>query len=147
MQASTQTACGGHQRVLVRWVHPAYHCIINHSLINPCSPRRALNCTCHPIVLNCHVFCRWEDEQEFDALTEILLPKQVVLATPDAAKQHLPALQSCSRFAAAFTAPSVSAAAGQLWEQLGRAGPPLFLKVRSREALQQCEVGAQSCYA
>lgn len=70
------------------------------------------------------------------ALTEVLLPKQVVLCTPAACQQHLAQLQPI-RFVAAFSSPAVSQEAEQLWEQLGRAGPPLFLKVRTRDVLQE----------
>jgi hypothetical protein len=44
------------------------------------------------------------------------------------------------RFATAFSGPSTAAAADELWHQLGRAGPPLFLKVRTRQALEDLEV-------
>jgi hypothetical protein len=72
------------------------------------------------------------------ALTEVLLPKQVVICTPHACLQHLQQLKPV-QFVAAFCSPADQRAAAQLWEQLGRAGPPLFLKVRAREALQLLE--------
>lgn len=72
------------------------------------------------------------------ALTEVLLPKRAVIATPDACTCQLQQLQQL-RFAAAFTAPGLQQQAEQLWEALGRAGPPLFLKVRARDALSQLE--------
>lgn len=85
--------------------------------------------------------CRWEDEQEFDAITEVLLPKRVHLVTPAqcASGGALHALRSC-RLAGAFAAPSAAEQAQQLWQGLGRAGPPLFLKVRTREALDSLAV-------
>jgi len=79
------------------------------------------------------------------ALTEVLLPKQVVIGTPSACQQHLQQLKTVN-FVAAFTSPDVQQEADQLWEQLGRAGPPLFLKVRSRAMLQDTEkVGRVFC--
>eukprot|EP00878_Enallax_costatus_P009775 GHUV01010208.1.p1 GENE.GHUV01010208.1~~GHUV01010208.1.p1 ORF type:complete len:237 (+),score=85.24 GHUV01010208.1:146-856(+) len=86
----------------------------------------------------------WEDEQEFDALTEVLQPKQVYVTTPAAAAKHLQQLKSSTKFVAAFAAPDLKAAAEELWQQLGRAGPPLFLKVRTRDTLQQLEQGPSS---
>eukprot|EP00879_Flechtneria_rotunda_P005184 GHRR01005466.1.p1 GENE.GHRR01005466.1~~GHRR01005466.1.p1 ORF type:complete len:268 (+),score=79.40 GHRR01005466.1:76-879(+) len=78
----------------------------------------------------------WEDELEYDALTEVLLPKRVYLATPSSCEQHLQQLKDSTEFAAAFTAPDLQESVEQLWQQLGRAGPPLFLKVRTRRSLQ-----------
>jgi hypothetical protein len=78
------------------------------------------------------------------ALTEVLLPKQVVICTPHACLQHLQQLKPV-QFVAAFCSPADQRAAAQLWEQLGRAGPPLFLKVRAREALQLLEQVREAC--
>jgi hypothetical protein len=72
------------------------------------------------------------------ALTEVLLPKQVVICTPPAGQQGLQQLQPV-KFVAAFCSTAARAEAEQLWQQLGRAGPPLFLKVRVRDALQELE--------
>lgn len=81
----------------------------------------------------------WEDEQEFDALTEVLAPKLVYIATPAACQQQLQQLKASTSCVAAFTAPDLQQQVQELWQQLGRAGPPLFLKVRSRSSLQDCE--------
>lgn len=69
------------------------------------------------------------------ALTEVLLPKQVVLCTPPACQSHLQRLRPI-KFVAAFCSSAAKQQADQLWEALGRAGPPLFLKVRTRDSLQ-----------
>ncbi len=68
----------------------------------------------------------------------MLLPKQVVICTPPACQQNLQQLQPI-QFVAAFCSQVAREDAEQLWQQLGRAGPPLFLKVRVRDALQQLE--------
>ncbi|KAF6262207.1 hypothetical protein COO60DRAFT_1496878 [Scenedesmus sp. NREL 46B-D3] len=81
----------------------------------------------------------WEDEQEFDALTEVLPPKLVYITTPSACQQQLQQLKDGTRFVAAFTAPALQQQVEGLWQQLGRAGPPLFLKVRARSGLQEVE--------
>lgn len=73
------------------------------------------------------------------ALTEVLQPKQVYISTPTAAATHLQPLKASTRFAAAFAAPALKTEVEQLWEQLGRAGPPMFLKVRVRDTLRDCE--------
>lgn len=88
----------------------------------------------------------WEDEQEFDALTEVLLPKQVVLCTPPACQSHLQQLHPI-KFVAAFCSPADKQEAEQLWEGLGRAGPPLFLKVRTRDTLQSVDQDGASSAA
>jgi hypothetical protein len=72
------------------------------------------------------------------ALTEVLLPKQVVLCTAPACQSHLQQLRPI-KFVAAFCSPAVKQEAEQLWEGLGRAGPPLFLKVRTRDTLQSVD--------
>lgn len=61
------------------------------------------------------------------------------LTTPTAAAKHLQLLKDTTKFAAAFTTPKLKTIAEQLWQQLGRAGPPMFLKVRTRDALQQVD--------
>lgn len=82
----------------------------------------------------------WEDEQEFDAITEVLLPKRIHLVTPEHAPKCASMLAS-ARLAGAFAAPSAAAPAEQLWHlELGMGGPPLFLKVRQRPALDQLAV-------
>ena len=65
---------------------------------------------------------------------------QVFIATADGWTPFLKDWKS-KRFATAFSSPSTAAAAEELWQQLGRAGPPLFLKVRTRQALDDLEVG------
>jgi hypothetical protein len=61
---------------------------------------------------------------------------QVYITTPPAAAAAAAQLKQIP-FAAAFAAPSVLAAAEEVWGQVGRAGPPLFLKLRTRSALEQ----------
>lgn len=73
------------------------------------------------------------------ALTEVLAPKLVYIATPAACQQQLQQLKASTSCVAAFTAPDLQQQVQELWQQLGRAGPPLFLKVRSRSSLQDCE--------
>jgi hypothetical protein len=63
----------------------------------------------------------------------------VYIATPAACQQQLQQLRSRTSFVAAFTAPGLQQQVEGLWQQLGRAGPPLFLKVRSRSSLQEAE--------
>lgn len=72
------------------------------------------------------------------ALTEVLLPKQVMICCHPVHKQQLSQLRRVS-FVAAFSSPASKAEAEQLWQELGRAGPPLFLKVRPRQELQDLE--------
>lgn len=73
------------------------------------------------------------------ALTEVLPPKLVYITTPSACQQQLQQLKDGTRFVAAFTAPALQQQVEGLWQQLGRAGPPLFLKVRARSGLQEVE--------
>jgi hypothetical protein len=63
----------------------------------------------------------------------------VYITTPAACQQQLQQLKSSTSFAAAFTEPGLQQQVEGLLQQLGRAGPPLFLKVRSRSSLQDCE--------
>jgi hypothetical protein len=80
------------------------------------------------------------------ALTEVLLPKQLVVTTPAAAAGGAGQQLAALRFDAAFASSSCQDAAEQVWQQLGQAGPPLFLKVRTREALATLEqVRACAC--
>lgn len=62
----------------------------------------------------------------------------MVLCTPPACQSHLQQLRPI-KFVAAFCSPAVKQEAEQLWEALGRAGPPLFLKFRTRDALQDVD--------
>jgi hypothetical protein len=73
------------------------------------------------------------------ALTEVLAPKLVYITTPTACQQQLQQLKSTTSFVAAFTSPGLQQQVDGLWQQLGRAGPPLFFKVRARSSLQDCE--------
>ena len=87
-----------------------------------------------------HKTQRYEEEPEYDAITEVFQAKAVTVATPDAARTQLPALRT-ARFSAAFAAPPLQRQAEELWAELGRAGPPLFLKVRARAPLADLAVG------
>lgn len=91
-------------------------------------------CVVHILLAGC-VWCA----HKLPALTEVLLPKQVYLTTPGGGQQQLEQLKANTSFAAAFTAPALHQQAEELWQQLGRAGPPLFRKVRTRSSLQDCE--------
>jgi hypothetical protein len=62
----------------------------------------------------------------------------VVICTPFAGQQSLQQLQPI-KFVAAFCSTAAKQEAEQLWQELGRAGPPLFLKVRVRDSLQELE--------
>jgi hypothetical protein len=81
----------------------------------------------------------YDDELEYDAVREILDPKRVVIASVDndgATAASLPKL----RYAVGFCSEQASEAASEVWsEELGRAGPPLFLKVRKRLALTELD--------
>ena len=81
----------------------------------------------------------WEDEEEFDSLTDALMPKLLVLAAAPGAGQSAeqgPALRDFLRpasFVCGFCGMEEAALAETLWE--GRARAPLFLKMRKRAAL------------
>ncbi|GBF91916.1 hypothetical protein Rsub_04640 [Raphidocelis subcapitata] len=79
----------------------------------------------------------YEEEDEFDGLRELLDPKRVVLATPAARADALRGRP----FVTAFASGGAAAAAEALWRDLGLAGPPLFLKIRTREVLTRLEGG------
>lgn len=62
-----------------------------------------------------------------------------MVATPAAARAQAQAL-AAARHVAAFASPAALAEAQALWTgQLGRGGPPLFVKVRCRDALGAVE--------
>jgi hypothetical protein len=83
----------------------------------------------------------WEDELEYDAITEVLLPKVLHLVAADQADEPSTQRQLAPlALAGAFAAPSSQAAAEQLWAAIGKAGPPLFLKIRTRAALDELAV-------
>ncbi len=63
----------------------------------------------------------YDDEEEFDAITETLEAKRVVLATPEQAAAPPAALKSLP-FVTAFASPDAAPAAERLWQELGRAG-------------------------
>ncbi|KAF8056344.1 DAB1 [Scenedesmus sp. PABB004] len=93
----------------------------------------------------------YEEEEEFDALTEVLPPKRVHVATPAAARAAAAELRAGAQLVAAFASPALVDAgdAARVWEELGRAGPPLFIKVRAREALgaaDAAEPGAAAAF-
>jgi hypothetical protein len=84
----------------------------------------------------------YEEDSEYDAVTDAMLPKMVaVVAAPAAGAggdgaEALAALRAClapAPLAAAFAGAGEAAFARALWA--GRGGPPYFLKVKAREAL------------
>lgn len=86
----------------------------------------------------------WEDEEEFDALTDAMHPKRVVLvaasaSVDDGAVQQLRAALQPLEFAQGFSGEETMEFARQLWA--GRDEAPYFLKVRSRPALDACASG------
>lgn len=86
----------------------------------------------------------YEDELEYDAVREILDPKRVVItaaAAPSSAAALAAALPRL-RYAVAFCSSEASEAAAEVWDALGRAGPPLFLKTRKRAALTELDAAA-----
>lgn len=91
----------------------------------------------------------YDDELEYDAVREILDRKRVVIAelapSGGGAATSAAALPK-HRYAVAFCSDQASEAAAEVWDALGRAGPPLFLKVRKRAALTELdeEEGAAS---
>jgi hypothetical protein len=57
-------------------------------------------------LVNTFPSCRWEDEQEFDAITEVLLPKSVHLLQLEQAHVHIEQIRAVP-WASAFTAGKV----------------------------------------
>lgn len=87
----------------------------------------------------------WEEEQEYDGITEVLHPKNAYLVAADVENTgDLRRRLAPTKFSAAFGSKKRIDTATRLWEELGQAGPPLFLKVRSREALNILEDGKSS---
>lgn len=80
-----------------------------------------------------------QEEPEFDAVTEMLQPKRLYLATLQQCQQHIGQLKGAA-FVTAFTAPSLQQEVEGLWQEMARAGPPLFRKVRPRQVLDQLQV-------
>jgi hypothetical protein len=71
---------------------------------------------------------------------EILDPKRVVIiGGGDAFSSSMP--PPSLRYAVGFCSEQARRAAASAWETLGRAGPPLFLKVRVRAALTELDAG------
>lgn len=86
----------------------------------------------------------YEDELEYDAVREILDPKRVVVVAiggSDGASSSSSSPPPPLRYAVAFCSKQAKDAATSTWEALGRAGPPLFLKVRVRDALTRLDDG------
>ncbi|KAG2499642.1 hypothetical protein HYH03_002581 [Edaphochlamys debaryana] len=96
----------------------------------------------------------WEDEEEFDALTELVLPKtlHLVVLGPGgdgwgAAGEAEAGAMRGAILAAGFASPQGKALADPLWAALGQAGPPFFKKIRTREPLATLEDPSASAAA
>jgi len=84
----------------------------------------------------------WEEEEEFDAVTDRVLPKYFYILTPptsenDAKFEAAALLIEGIKFTAGFCGPDVEDFATAVWK--GNAGPPLFLKMRPRQCLGGAE--------
>lgn len=88
---------------------------------------------------------RYEEEAEFDAITETLKPKRLYLVPSEAAAPAplttLSVLSSVP-WVCGFCAPAAKDAAESLWAALGQGGTPYFLKIRSRDALGALSAGS-----
>lgn len=101
-----------------------------------CAAQRCRHVTAHrrPTVMTSEHW--WEDEEEFDGLTDSIKPKNLLLvAAPaaggeDAAITSLRAAVDGVPFNLAVSGAETLSFAQQLWQ--GRDGPPYFYKVRSR---------------
>ncbi|KAG2437251.1 hypothetical protein HXX76_005914 [Chlamydomonas incerta] len=95
----------------------------------------------------------WEDEEEFDAITEIVIPKKLhvaVVATGAGTAQADWAVvaeaaeaavmsNAGGKFASGFTGQPSKALADALWSRLGQDGAPFFKKCRVRDTLTTLE--------
>ncbi|GLI61089.1 hypothetical protein VaNZ11_003304 [Volvox africanus] len=95
----------------------------------------------------------WEDEEEFDAITEVVVPKRLHLAVPaapagDESTVWCPLSEatlrkmftaSGGRYSVGFSSIKHKAEAEALWRELQQDGPPFFKKVRTRETLDVLE--------
>jgi hypothetical protein len=95
----------------------------------------------------------YEEEPEYDAVTDALLPKLVAVVAAPAADaggggaEALAALRAClapAPLAAAFAGAGEAEFARALWA--GRDGPPYFLKVKAREALGAGAAGGADAF-
>lgn len=116
---------------LVSWRQPA-------GRLAPTTARRPPSCHLNTIAF----YNTFKFQKEYDAITEILDPKRVFLLTPEAAaaRPPPPAIAAAApRLVTAFASERALGAAEALWQELGRAGPPLFLKVRARAPLTELD--------
>ncbi|GIL63537.1 hypothetical protein Vafri_17583 [Volvox africanus] len=95
----------------------------------------------------------WEDEEEFDAITEVVVPKRLHLAAPVApagdegtvwgplSDETLRKMLAASggRYSSGFSSTKHKAEAEALWRKLQQDGPPFFKKVRARKTLDVLE--------
>eukprot|EP00198_Chlamydomonas_reinhardtii_P005562 XP_001694898.1 predicted protein [Chlamydomonas reinhardtii] len=106
----------------------------------------------------------WEDEEEFDAITEIVIPKQLhlaVVATGAGTSQARAGIMvdwvvvseaaeaavksnAGGKFASGFTGQPSKAHADALWSRLGQDGAPFFKKCRVRDSLSTLEAADAS---
>ncbi|KAG2439710.1 hypothetical protein HYH02_010589 [Chlamydomonas schloesseri] len=101
----------------------------------------------------------WEDEEEFDAITEIVIPKKLHLAVVSAdtgaasqadwavlatAKEAVVKANAGGKFASGFTGQPSKALADALWSRLGQDGAPFFKKCRVRDSLSTLEAPGAS---
>lgn len=91
----------------------------------------------------------WEEEEEFDAVTDRVRPKHLYVLIPSSCKH--PDSADCEsaklvidriQFVAGFCGEDVADFATAVWS--AKAGPPLFLKMRQRQFLG-CPKGHDSC--
>ncbi|GIL95071.1 hypothetical protein Vretimale_1096 [Volvox reticuliferus] len=95
----------------------------------------------------------WEDEEEFDAITEVVTPKRLHLAAAAASAADESTVwgplseatlrkmfaSSRGRYSSGFSSTKHKAEAEVLWRQLQQDGPPFFKKVRTRATLDVLE--------
>lgn len=88
--------------------------------------------------LSCFAIARWEEEEEFDALTDYLERKAILCLTPELDENQIDQLRTFitnNRIAAIFSSCDTSAFAERVWK--GFDGPPLFRKIRYRSEIDE----------
>eukprot|EP01024_Parvocaulis_polyphysoides_P014711 TRINITY_DN16154_c0_g1_i2.p2 TRINITY_DN16154_c0_g1~~TRINITY_DN16154_c0_g1_i2.p2 ORF type:complete len:212 (-),score=28.49 TRINITY_DN16154_c0_g1_i2:265-858(-) len=85
----------------------------------------------------------WEDEEEFDAVKDILLPKNIILVSQQkiSKPQKLKTNLKNFSFDVGFCSKQARQLADIIWEDRG--GPPYFLKMRQKESLNILEEGVE----